>query len=515
MKTLSLLFFVFTIINFPVRSQWEEGVSPTTNPLYAVSVVDNSIAWICGRYGTVLKTTDGGANWTLEGNEQFQSYEHFYSVDGMDDQTTFVAYHQGGIGDETKLFKTTDGGQIWSVVFYQTGGWIMDIKMFTEDTGFLYTSPLNGFWRFFNTTNGGSNWVALSQFPEQFFVESGHYNSTYISGSEIFFGSNSGNIYHSTDTGNNWSLITSSETNSYSIWFNNVLDGLVGEDNLLEMTTDGGSSWSTVTSLNGLDSISAITGTGNDWWVANKNKIYYSNDNRISWSTQYTAPSGNYTHMSKAKNGNLIIAVRDNGGISAYYIPLPVELKSFTATADNHNVILNWHTASEINNVGFVIQRSTVTSQGEGETSAWEDKGFIEGHGTTTEETFYTFSDRNIEPGIYSYRLIQIDLDGTKTESGVVVVEINSQVTEYSLKQNYPNPFNPSTTIQFSLPIESKVKIIVYNSQGQLIETLVDGEMESGYHEVNFNASRLASGVYLYQLQAGDVVVSKKMLLIK
>jgi len=65
------------------------------------------------------------------------------------------------------------------------------------------------------------------------------------------------------------------------------------------------------------------------------------------------------------------------------------------------------------------------------------------------------------------------------------------------------------------LPVDSRVKINVYNSLGQLVETLVDREMESGYHEINFDASRLASGVYLYQLQSSDYISVKKMLLLK
>ncbi|MCW8813976.1 MAG: T9SS type A sorting domain-containing protein, partial [Chlorobium sp.] len=77
------------------------------------------------------------------------------------------------------------------------------------------------------------------------------------------------------------------------------------------------------------------------------------------------------------------------------------------------------------------------------------------------------------------------------------------------------NPFNPSTTIKFTLPVDSRVKINVYNSLGQLVETLVDKEMGPGYHEVNFDASRLASGVYLYQLQTGEYISSRKMTLIK
>ena len=89
------------------------------------------------------------------------------------------------------------------------------------------------------------------------------------------------------------------------------------------------------------------------------------------------------------------------------------------------------------------------------------------------------------------------------------------QPTDFVLFQNYPNPFNPSTTIKFALPVESKVSINIYNALGQLVETLVDNEMESGNHEVNFDASRLSSGVYLYQLQAGDFISAKKMILLK
>lgn len=85
----------------------------------------------------------------------------------------------------------------------------------------------------------------------------------------------------------------------------------------------------------------------------------------------------------------------------------------------------------------------------------------------------------------------------------------------FTLYQNYPNPFNPSTTIKFALPVAENVKINVYNSLGQLVETLVDGEMQSGNHEVKFDASRLASGIYLYQLQVGEYNTVKKMILLK
>ncbi len=528
MKSLSLILIIIISLCFPVKSQWQELVSPTTNPLYSVSVVNNSVAWICGRNGTVLRTTDGGADWNVLGSGFFQNYVHLFTVYALDDQTAFVSYHQGGIGDITELFKTTDGGANWIVVFEQTGGWIMDMRMFTQNTGFLYTSPLNSSWRFFNTSDGGNIWSPISSYPEQGFVESGHYNSTYVSGNEIFFGSTTGNIYHSIDAGYSWSLIPITQSNTYAIWFNTPSDGLAGGDNAMETTTDGGGSWSLLSSLNGLDSASAITGFNNDWWVANQNIIYHSDDDRVSWTTQYTAPSGKFIHMAKARSGNLIVAVRDNGGISAYLAPVPVELVSFNAIGENETVNLYWRTASEINNSGFVVQRSAVADhQNEASTPGWKEIGFVEGNGTTIEENYYSFSDRNLVPGVYSYRLLQMDLDGTTTRSGVVEVEVNTRITEYSLKQNYPNPFNPATSIQYSVGSRQHITLKVYNVLGKEVATLVNEEKTPGTYSVEFNGQSdngqdLSSGVYIYKLTAvsggshpESYTVVKKMLLIK
>ncbi len=86
----------------------------------------------------------------------------------------------------------------------------------------------------------------------------------------------------------------------------------------------------------------------------------------------------------------------------------------------------------------------------------------------------------------------------------------------FSLYQNYPNPFNPSTTIKFDMPERSNVSLRVYNILGQLVTTLVNNQnFSAGTHSVNFDASRLASGIYLYKLEAGNVQISRKMLLVK
>jgi hypothetical protein len=103
------------------------------------------------------------------------------------------------------------------------------------------------------------------------------------------------------------------------------------------------------------------------------------------------------------------------------------------------------------------------------------------------------------------------------TNGGSVFVNNNSLVVPegYELFQNYPNPFNPSTTIEYSISKESRVSIIVYDITGREIETLVNEVKRAGYYTVQFNASRLSSGIYFYRITSGDFVQTKKMVLIK
>ncbi len=89
------------------------------------------------------------------------------------------------------------------------------------------------------------------------------------------------------------------------------------------------------------------------------------------------------------------------------------------------------------------------------------------------------------------------------------------QPEEFSLSQNYPNPFNPSTVISYQLPVNGKVTLKVYNILGREIATLVNEEKPAGTYEVEFNASKYASGVYFYQLKTENYFETKKMLLIK
>ena len=185
---------------------------------------------------------------------------------------------------------------------------------------------------------------------------------------------------------------------------------------------------------------------------------------------------------------------------------VPVELTSFSANVSDGNVILNWTTATELNNSGFEVERK---AGGEFQTIA-----FVLGNGTTTEQHNYSYADNNLNSGSYTYRLKQVDYDGTFAYSNEVNVEITTPV-KFELSQNYPNPFNPTTKINFSIPQNSEVTLTVFNVLGQKVKTLVQGFMEAGKHTINFDASGFNSGIYLYKLEAGNFSEVRKMTLLK
>ena len=207
----------------------------------------------------------------------------------------------------------------------------------------------------------------------------------------------------------------------------------------------------------------------------------------------------------------------DFGTIKYLQNTVPVELTSFAAATSGNNVILNWTTATEKNNKEFEIEKQ-VSSKQYTVSSRWENVGFVQGSGTTSEPRTYSFKDNNLNTGTYSYRLKQIDFDGSYTFSNEVEVNVNGLMT-FSLSQNYPNPLNPSTKISYTTPKDGYASLKVYNSIGQEVAVLVNGVVQAGSHEVTFNpefsGTGLSSGVYFYRLESDGKVLVKKMMVLK
>jgi V8-like Glu-specific endopeptidase len=186
---------------------------------------------------------------------------------------------------------------------------------------------------------------------------------------------------------------------------------------------------------------------------------------------------------------------------------VPVELTSFTAKSNGADAELSWTTATEINNQGFDVERMSAGG-------VFEKVGYVPGFGTTTEPKAYSFVDSKIGSGNYTYRLKQIDFDGSFSYSQTIEVGIVAP-SSFALEQNYPNPFNPSTTIRFSIPVETEVHLNVYNTLGQEVAEIINSRLKEGYHEVEFDAGTLTSGIYFYRLEAEKFVDVKKMIIIK
>jgi carboxypeptidase T len=192
---------------------------------------------------------------------------------------------------------------------------------------------------------------------------------------------------------------------------------------------------------------------------------------------------------------------------------IPVELSSFTASAFNTEVVLNWATSSELNNMGFEIERKSLSNNYE-----WQTIGFVEGSGNSTTPKDYSFTDKNPIRGTLLYRLKQVDFDGSFKYYLAEGVNF-AGVYNYALEQNYPNPFNPSTIINYSIPVDGNVELIVYNILGSEVAVLVNEYKETGNHSVEFSTedlkSSLGSGVYIYTLKSGSFTQTRKMVVLK
>lgn len=192
---------------------------------------------------------------------------------------------------------------------------------------------------------------------------------------------------------------------------------------------------------------------------------------------------------------------------------VPVELILFRAKLDGDKVILKWETATELNNLGFDVERRI-------DNGGWVKLDFIRGNGTSSMRHNYSYDDSYLaQEGKYTYRLKQLDFDGSYKYYRSNSVTVKKELV-YELRQNYPNPFNPETLIRIVIPVPGYVTLKVYNLLGQELSEIFAGPLDSGTHDFLFRGEEYISGIYLYIAEVSgedgsQFIATRKMTLLK
>ena len=348
MKKLLLILLVYLIFSPRVFAQWSEQViSPHPPKLNCVSAFSNYIApfsegWIGGDSGTILYTSNSGTNWyyknnSVIGNNNVYIIQNIFGMMGNPSKTLCSA----NSSTATYIYRTTNRGTNWTIVYQQPNGRIRSIVMLDTMTGFAIGDPVGGRWTILKTTNGGINFDSSGLYLVQNASETSSYNSAYFaqsmynSNTYLLFGTNNSRIYRSTNRGVNWSSVALPFQNVYTIclaysWIS-FLPQARTCDNWGYACGNGADS---THSFGQFLSLISVPGTGDiHTSYCDLGYICYAKGSQIYGSTNYSSPftlnytspnGGNYTQISLCFFGfegfdRYGWGVKDNGTVSYYH----------------------------------------------------------------------------------------------------------------------------------------------------------------------------------------------------
>ena len=353
----------------------------------------------------------------------------------------------------------------------------------------------------YKSTNEGSNWFKINTgLPP-----TKNFNSIVRSGSNLIAGGDSPGIWLSSNNGASWFRTTSGvDSNEYVYSFfvdgNNVYAG-IGNPSAVGISTDNGGTWTK--STNGIASSQYITGVtklGLTLYATHSALgLYVSTDNGVSWTLPIAGIGAQDKNAIVTSGSNLCVAATngvwtssDNGASWVHTLTTGI-LSGFGSDGVNLYVVgtlppyksvdngISWQAVDENGLVSFIQNTMQFTSQ------------------YALVNTF----------GIGVYRRLRSEI--TSVEEN----HLENVPESFRLQQNFPNPFNPSTRIQYQVSSNSHVSLKVYDVLGNEVATLVNEYQPSGSYEMDFAAENLASGMYLYKIQAGSFVETKKMVLLR
>jgi len=365
------------------------------------------------------------------------------------------------------VFRSTDNGLTWLAV---NNGLTADpvFALAVSDTNLYAGTSHRGVLL---STDNGTTWRAINNG----LTDSGVY-ALEVSDTNIYAGTDNG-VFFSTNNGINWNTV---DTGYHPIFVRDLaaigkylFSGSCGVD----VSTDKGTSWSH-TNVAGCSWSLAVSDTnlfaGGSTWA----RVFLSTDYGQSWSEVDSGlPSGAYSHYQYAT-------------LAAYDKNLYVGVSS--------NLIPNNYGASYL-------------STNNGTSWRWIDDGVPYNLGTRAGISCFAAS------GPYLFAATAGDGIWRRAFSDLLSVNANAADVPavFSLGQNYPNPFNPTTAIKYELPKSSDVRLSVFDMLGREVSVLVNERRDAGVHEVKFDGSNLASGVYFYRLHAGDFAETKTLILLR
>ncbi|MCI0450665.1 MAG: YCF48-related protein [Chlorobi bacterium] len=306
----ALLFFSTKLCN----SQWLELNTGNNIRLNSISAANDFVCWSAGENGVVIRTINGGTNWISVGGGAIGS-AIIYNIFAVDSNTALCTTTPS---NSTNVYRTSNGGNTWTQVFSQNGGFINAIWMTSATNGFMMGDPVGGRWSLWKTFNGGSSWDSTGLYLNQFPNMAGWVNAMHMVGNSIWFNTNGFTIYYSSNYGNNWVQQFGPDAGSNgSVWFNNLTTGLSSGNLDLRYSTNSGMSWFARTnpSSNGTP---VLMGKGSQFWACvfnSPSQIYMTTNNGINWVVEYTPQSGQLSHITASRNGNSGWACKTDGGV--------------------------------------------------------------------------------------------------------------------------------------------------------------------------------------------------------
>jgi len=523
--------------------------STTNNYLFGVSFISPSEGWIAGDYGLIIHTTNAGQNWSIQTTPTSQ---RLYDVCFVDSDYGWA------VGRNGTIINTTNGGAEWTPQTSNTVERLYSVKFTDRNNGWLV--GWSGVVR--HTTNGGSTWqtVNLGDNVEKYHVDFTDSNHGCIVGWD-------GSIYITSNGGANWTeIVTGTTKDLYGVEFVNDQTGYAVGNGIVLKTTDGGQTWlNQSTGIEGAARNVVATKLGTT--APDEQVIMCAHFDNTSEIPQDRAPGADdngsgtvavieaarlfadkqfektvkfclWTGEEQGLNGSAAYAedafMRGDNIVGAFNFDMIAwdgdgdhlgELHCGTMTS---SVAMGDLFEEVIGDYGIDMNTDLITfgSTNRSDHASFWDYNYpailgIEDFSDDFHPHYHTTQDNmaNINQDFFfEYAKAAIGAAATMAIPDTISTDISKPEQlpgAFALVSNYPNPFNAATTISFELPTKADIELIVYDILGQKVATLYEGTLNTGSHQLTWNANNYASGLYFYKLDAGDYSAKGRMTLLK